>query len=178
MVWHHRRWLNSDMRLKATEEARALFFDLICLSQDQTPIGTLPDDMELIAKLLHVDQARLERLSDMRFGPLHKWTRCRCDDEIRLWHPMVLEMVQEALSRRENNRASNEAANAKKRRQRLRSTIAGFHADLAKNDAAVLWIDDWLQQHCDGYRTAEWYQRAMAAWANQQFDPARARQVG
>ena len=29
ITWERRRWLNSDMRLKATPECRALYFDLI-----------------------------------------------------------------------------------------------------------------------------------------------------
>ncbi|MFP4045429.1 MAG: hypothetical protein ACLFTP_12850 [Rhodosalinus sp.] len=44
MTWERRRWLNSDMRLRGTPECRAHYFDLICLSFDHSPIGTLPDE--------------------------------------------------------------------------------------------------------------------------------------
>ncbi|SIO36708.1 hypothetical protein SAMN05444722_1701 [Rhodovulum sp. ES.010] len=175
IAWFHREWLNSEMRLKGTEEARALYFDLICISQDQKPVGTLPDDIEQLAKLLMVDLARLRRMCDGAFGPLHRWQRCRCGDEVRLFHPRVLKMVLDAVSRREDNRAKNEAANAAKRLRRLRERVAGFHPELAKNDAAILWMDDWLTDQGCAYRSAEWHERAIAAWSNHAFSLHRRR---
>ena len=59
-------------------------------------------------------------------------------------HPVVLDMLIEAVSRKEDNRAKMEAANTVKRVQRLRTTVAGLHAEMAKNDAAVKWMDEWL----------------------------------
>ncbi|WP_237400411.1 hypothetical protein [Rhodovulum sulfidophilum] len=174
MTWYHREWLNSEMRLKGTEECRALYFDLICLSQDQKPVGTLPDDPEQLAKLLAVDVARLRRLSEMEYGPLHHWQPCRCGDQIRLMHGRVTAMVLEALSRKHDNRARNEAANAAKRRQRLRSAVAGLHPELAQNDAAILWMDDWLVEQGCGYRGSTWVERALAAWSSHMFDVNRA----
>ena len=167
MVWERRRWLNSDMRLKATAECRAYYFDLINISYDQSPIGTLPLDMELLAKLLFVDAAHFRSLCRLDFGPLHKWSQCIVEGgEVRLMHPMVLRTLTEAISRKEDNRARNEAANAKKRIQRLRSVIAGYHAELAKNDAAIRFMDQWLQEQGCEYRTSQWIEHAMAAWSD------------
>lgn len=173
--WERRRWLNSDMRLKATEECRALYFDLICICYDQAPVGTLPDDTALLARILMVDRDRFEALCRLPYGPLHKWERCLCGEEIRLYHPFVLASLTDAISRREDNRAKVEAANRAKRLQRVRSTLAGYDAQLAKNDAAVLWIDGWLNSEGCEYRSAKWYERAMQAWANHVFDQRRAR---
>lgn len=165
LAWHHREWLNSAMRLKATPECRALHFDLICIAQDQKPVGTLPDDNEQLAKLLGIDEGHFKRLRPLDYGPLHKWVPCLCGSEVRLMHPRVLQMVSEAVSRKETNRARNEAANAKKRLQRLRSALMGYHKDVAKNDAAVLWMDEWLLKRTQ-YRGSEWLEQALGAWSD------------
>ncbi|TFL16457.1 hypothetical protein DR046_20055 [Jannaschia formosa] len=72
----------------------------------------------------------------------------------------------EAVARRQDNRARNEAANAKTRRLRLRGALAGYDAKLAENDAALLFIDEWLIAEGCGYRTSSWIERGMAAWSN------------
>jgi len=176
MAWERRRWLNSDMRLKGTPECRALFFDLINISYDQTPVGTVPQDLEILAKLLLVDPGHFRALCKLDYGPLHKWTPCICGGgEVRLMHPMVLRTLTEALSRKEDNRAKHEAANAAKRLQRLRSTVAGYHAELAKNDAAIRWMDEWLVQEGCEYRNATWIESAMQSWSTHMFDLGQAR---
>lgn len=166
MVWERRRWLNSGMRMKGTPESRALYFDLINISYDQSPVGTLPDDLDLLAKLLFVDAGHFRSLAKMEYGPLHKWARCLCDgEEVRLMHPMVVKTLTDAISRKEDNRARTEAANSKKRRQRLREVIAGYHVELAKNDAALLWMDAWLTERT-GYRSPDWIERGVRAWSD------------
>lgn len=176
MAWERRRWLNSDMRLKGTPECRALFFDLINISYDQTPVGTVPQDLETLAKLLLVDPGHFRALCKLDYGPLHKWMPCICEGgELRLMHPMVLRTLTEALSRKEDNRAKHEAANAAKRLQRLRSTVAGYHAELAKNDAAIRWMDEWLVQEGCEYRNATWIERAMQSWSTHMLDLGQAR---
>jgi len=169
MAWERRRWLNSDMRLRGTPECRALFFDLINIAYDQAPVGTLPNDLELLARLLMVDHSHFQQLCRLEYGPLHKWYPVKCGSEIRLAHPMVLRSLQDAIARREDNRAKNEAANAAKRLQRLRITVSGYHKDLAANDAAVRWIDEWLQKEGCEYRSASWLERAISAWADHSF---------
>ncbi|MEP3778949.1 MAG: hypothetical protein ABJM82_18185 [Shimia thalassica] len=172
IAWHHREWLNSAMRLKGTPESRAIYFDLICVAQDQKPVGTLPDDDEQLAKLAGVPESHFRALRALEYGPLHKWQRCLCGGEIRLFHPRVLEMVSDAVSRKETNRARVEAANNEKRLQRLRKVLTGYSADLAKNDAAILFMDEWLVERTS-YRTASWVERAITAWSNHMFDKNR-----
>ncbi|MDJ0631086.1 MAG: hypothetical protein QNJ44_22705 [Rhodobacter sp.] len=168
--WERRRWLNSDMRLKGTPECRALYFDLINIAYDQSPIGTLPTDNAVLAKLLFVPESHFAQLCGMAYGPLHKWRRCRCEGEVRLMHDFVLHTLLDAVSRREDNRARMEAANRQKRLQRLRSTVAGLHTDLARNDAAMRWIDDYLTAEGCEYRSTTWVERAIGAWSTHIFD--------
>ncbi|MEH6391133.1 MAG: hypothetical protein V7763_05710 [Sulfitobacter sp.] len=173
MVWERRRWLNSDMRLKGRAECRALYFDLINIACDQSPVGTIPNDMEVLAKLLMISESELKTLCQLEYGPLHKWRPCRCGDEVRLMHPVVLDMLIEAVSRKEDNRAKMEAANTVKRVQRLRSTVAGLHTDLSKNDAAVKWMDEWLVKQSVGYRNTSWVEQAIMAWSDHRMDLQR-----
>lgn len=168
--WERRRWLNSDMRLRGTPECRALYFDLLNIAYDQSPIGTLPRDLDVLAKMLFVPEHHFTALCALPYGPLHNWRPCRCGSDIRLMHDFVVQTLLEAVSRREDNRARMEAANTQKRLQRLRSTVAGYQAELAKNDAAIKWMDAWLgEQGCE-YRSASWVERAMQAWSNHMFD--------
>jgi len=175
VAWERRRWLNSDMRLKGTAECRALYFDLINICYDQQPIGTLPDDKEMLAKLLMVDRSHFEALCKMDYGPLHNWFPCRCDNEVRLTHSFVFRVLTNAISRKEDNRARMEQANRAKRLQRLRETVTGLQADMAKNDAAVRWIDEWLVDQNCGYRSTQWIERGMMAWSNHMFDLTKRR---
>ena len=166
------------MRLKGTPEARAYYFDLINISYGHSPIGTLPDDTEQLAKMAMCDHSRFVSLCQLPFGPLHRWRRCVCDENedepgrgtVRLYHPTVLHMLTDAMARKEDNRARNDRANAAKRQQRLRGAVAGYHVDLAKNDAAILWMDQWLvDEGCD-YRSAAWIERSIQAWSNHMAD--------
>lgn len=178
MAWERRRWLNCDMRLKGTAECRALYFDLINISYDQSPAGTLPTDHGVLAKMLFVDRDHFVQLCRLEFGPLHKWRPIRCEGEIRLMHPMVLRSLRGAIALREDHRARSDAANTKKRLQRLRSTIAGQWTDLAANDACILWVDEWLHKQGCEYRTATWIERAIAAWSEHSFSLSALRRKG
>lgn len=169
MAWERRRWLNSDMRLRGTPECRALFFDLINISYDQAPVGTLPNDQELLAKMLLVDSSHFQQLCRLEYGPLHKWRLMRCGDELRLAHPMVLRSLQEAIARREDNRAKNDAANIAKRIQRLRITLLAYNKDIGGNDAAVRWIDGWLSDEGCEYRSSSWIERGISRWMDHSF---------
>lgn len=165
LPWERRRWLNSDMRLRGTPECRALYFDLICISFDQSPVGTLPDDAVSLSRLLMIDREHFLALSRLEFGPLHNWRRCRCGGEIRLMHPTVLKTLNEAIARKLDNQARNEAANEAKRLMRLRVQIAGYHVELAKNDAAIRWMDAWLKENTSR-REPKWLEQAIGAWSD------------
>lgn len=168
--WERRRWLNSGMRLSGTPECRALYLDLIWISYDHAPVGTLPDDTAMLARLVLVDHEYFKNLLRLDFGPLHNWSRCQTKDgEVRLFHPMVLQTLNEAMSRREDHRAKSEAASASKRRLRLRTMLTHYNADLARNDAAVSWIDEWLINQGVAKRTALKVEEGMGAWQRHMF---------
>lgn len=170
VAWERRRWLNSGMRMKGTPEARAHYLDLLWIAYDQSPIGTLPDDMALLAKLLFVDRDRFEAMCREPYGPLHNWQRCVCEGgEVRLFHPMVLRTLNEAMARREDNRARSEAGNRAKRLQRLRIALADFSKDVAEMDTAVTWIDQWLVDNQVSYRNGKEIERALRAWSDHQM---------
>lgn len=170
LTFWRRRWLHSEMRLKATPECRAHYFDAICISHDMSPIGTLPNDLEQLARLLMVEESRLKRLCAEDYGPLYKWAPCLCDGEVRLYHPVVLESVLASVARKHDNRARNEAANRRQRLRRLRESVAGLHAELAKNDRAIDWMDEWLIGQGVERRGKDWVERAIGAWSQHIFD--------
>lgn len=180
VMWEHRRWLNCDMRMKGTPECRALYLDLIWHSYGQSPIGTLPTDTETLAYLAKTDEAHFKRLCEGQYGPLHNWVPCQCGSEVRLMHPFVLDMITQAIAGKEHNRARNEAANAAKRQQRLRARVAGLHVDVAKNDAAISFMDEWLVAQNVQYRTSEMIEKAMMAWSQHmhELNTGRARTMG
>ncbi|MDN5567696.1 MAG: hypothetical protein L0G27_02910 [Paracoccus sp. (in: a-proteobacteria)] len=178
MAWERRRWLNCDMRLKGTHECRSMYFDLINIAYDQSPIGTLPTDTSVLAKMLFVDRDHFDQLCRLEFGPLHKWRRVRCENEIRLMHPMILKSLTEAIARKEDHRARSEAASVSKRLLRLRTAVAGYQKELAENDAAIRWIDDWLVKEGCEYRSPSWIERGISRWSDHMLDMTMSRNRG
>lgn len=168
--WYRQRWLNSSMRLMGRPECRALYRDLIDMAFDHTPVGTLPDDVAQLARMCQVAESDFRGLCALEYGPLHKWRPCLSEGERRLMHPVVLDTVLEALSRRADNRARNEAANTRKRLQRLRVAVGAYSVELAQNDQAIRWMDEWLVKQEVGQRSAAWVERAMAAWSERMLD--------
>lgn len=162
--WERRRWLNSAMRLKGRRECRALYFDLINISYDGSPPGTVPSDAESLAALLMVSEREFREMCMLEYGPLHRWQAYRCGDDVRLAHQFVVEGILEALGRKEDNRARVEAAASEKRLRRLRVTLAGLSTELAKNDYAVRWIDDFLVDSGCRYRDGRSIDGAVRAW--------------
>ncbi len=166
MTFHFQRWLNSAFRLKAGPEVRAYGFDLFCISQNQTPVGTLPDDDQQLAALLHLDLAKWQDLRARDISPLYKWTHCRCGDEVRLMHAVVTEVAAEAFTKKAKNAASLAEGRERKRRARLVETIKRLGAVSMAADANIVQIiGDWLTTHCDGNWTDQWVRRALEAYS-------------
>jgi hypothetical protein len=90
------RWLNSDFRLRASAEVRAFGLDLFFIAQNQSPVGTLPTDEVVIARLLMIDLAHWKDLCKREITPLYNWTPCRCGNKVRLMHPVVTEQAHDA----------------------------------------------------------------------------------
>lgn len=99
MRWPVDWWLRSELRLLGECEVRATAFDLFCIAQGEDPIGTLPTDNRLLARLAGVSFEQWMHLMQLDPNPLWGWEMCICQDRsTRLYHPKCLEIVREALS--------------------------------------------------------------------------------
>lgn len=150
--WHHNRWRDSDFRMMADLEVRAVGFDLFFVAQNQAPVGTLPTDHRLLARLCGVDVATWENLMSRPVTPLHNWAECNCEGETRLAHPVVEEMAVKALGYRADHIEKKEAD---KERHRLKSLPAqmiraGAGSRMADDEALVIRFDQYLVEHFDG----------------------------
>jgi hypothetical protein len=162
-AFHHDRWLNSRFRLSTAPDVRGLALDLFFLSQKQSPVGTLPDDDVQLAKLLMIDLRTWQEYRGREWSPLYKWERCLCEGEIRLMHPVVSEMIWDAIGRRDKKKAEGELGRARKRLDRLPDQIlrAGGSQRMAMDADLLERVDAWLLRHCAGNRTNEWVRRAL-----------------
>lgn len=166
LAWHFDRWLNSELRLTASPAVRGLAFDLFNIAQRQTPVGTLPDDNRQLAALLLLDVTSWERYRAETPSPLHSWRPCLCEGGlVRLMHPVVLEVIEDAFGRRRKHEQDAEKAREAKRLHRLREAVAEIGTKrMAADDAMMERLDAWLVVYCDEQgkrRTRAWVQRAM-----------------
>lgn len=151
--FHYHRWLSSDTRLLADLDVRGVFLDLVCISQDQSPVGTLPENPRLLAKLVGITQEEFERLCHREISPLHKWEPCMCGDERRLHHPVVTELAVKAFTSKTKN-AQSKAEDRERKRLKgiatiLRSSIEGGQY-VAKSDERIEAINDWIKAEYPG----------------------------
>jgi hypothetical protein len=97
VAWPRRTWLNSRLRLLAPPEARARWLDLLLLSFDQDPAGTLPHDPEYLGGLLGLESADFVTLMRMPWSPIYGWRPVRCQSGVRLTHPLALEILEASI---------------------------------------------------------------------------------
>ena len=163
MKWWHHRWLNSAMHLTGSYEVQGIAFALFNIAQNQSPVGSLPDDHYMLARLLRIDPAHWSDLCARAVGPLHGWTRCLSDGEVRLMHPVVLGQVSDALERREARTLSTEDAAERQRYKRLREGLTKIGVGPAVLDDGVLMgrLDGWLSAQWKGNRTRAAYEAVM-----------------
>jgi len=161
--WWHHRWLNSALHLIASYEVQGVAFALFNIAQNQSPVGTLPDDDAILAKLLHLDALSWADLRARRMGPLHGWTPCLSDGERRLMHSVVLAQVLDALERREARTLSVEDAAERQRFKRLREGLTRINCSQEVLADGVLMgrLDGWLTANWKGNRTRSAYEAAM-----------------
>ncbi len=105
----------------------------------------------------------------MDFGPLRHWQKCMCDGEIRLFHPVVLEVALDALGRREAREASNAEKAITMRLVRMREQLAklGVNKGVLADDVLIERMDQWLADHHKGQRRIPAYQRVIEHAASQ-----------
>lgn len=163
--WWHHRWLASEMHLMATYEVQGMARALFDLAQTQSPMGTMPRNRAIVARLLRVEPHRFEELCRSEFGPLSGWMPCVTEDgESRMYHPVVLEQVQDALSRREAWIAKKSDAAVRERHRRLIKALRelGVSQAVVADAALIERMDQWLLDNWPNKRTAEAYHRVMA----------------
>lgn len=158
------RWLGSRMRLLATLAVRAVYLDLLFEAQRQNPVGTLPVDRRMLARLAQLSSDEFEALCRHDPSPLHHWAPCRTDrGEVRLAHPVVTDMLLAQLAGREARQARASADAERKRIARLRAAMAahGIHEGVCRDDVLVQRIDRWLcERFPNGRRTITQYEAA------------------
>lgn len=165
VLFDFQRWLNSNLRLKASPEVRAFALDLFFIAQNQSPVGTLPDDYELLAKLLMIDLAAWNDLCKREMTPLYNWSPCMCGGEIRLAHPVVTEKALEAFNKKRSHSDARARERERKRLGALQKQIldAGGHSAMAGNASYVEHLDKWLEKNSAGNRTPSRVREAMEA---------------
>jgi hypothetical protein len=169
MPWHFSRWLNSRLFLLGSYEVHGVALALYSLAQQQAPVGTLPDDDALLARMLRMDVARWRDLRRSEVGPMHGWFRVRCDGETRWAHPVVMEILEDVARRRTDRELSKEGRARARRIDRLKLALAemGVGEALLSDRAAIEAIEDYLEGTHRGNRTSVVYARALR-WAADQ----------
>ncbi|WP_295450131.1 hypothetical protein [uncultured Pseudophaeobacter sp.] len=151
--FHYQRWLTSDTRLLADLEVRSVFLDLICLAQTQSPVGTLPTNPKLLAKLVGLSQEVFDGLCKREVGPLHNWAPCLCDGVQRLHHPVVTEIALKAVNSKKRNAAANANDRERKRFASIRKILVRDipgGARFAESQSMVEQISGWIEGEYPG----------------------------
>jgi hypothetical protein len=153
--WHD-RWLSSRMHLSASMAVQGMALNLFFLARKQVPVGSLPADPLLLARLLRVTDTEWERACSEAITPLHHWTQYRVGDEVVLGHPVVVEVALDAMDRREARKASNEERAVRERRRRLVPQLreVGCGDALCRDERLIEWLDTWLLDNHRGQRRA------------------------
>lgn len=170
--WESGRWLNSRTYLDADPEVGYAYLNLIFISQEQFPIGTLPADRRHLAKLLHVPVDVFEALTRRDPSPLMHWEPCVTDrGEVRLMHPVVRDMLLDQIADREKREERISADAERKRFDRLRQAMlaSGFDKAVVSDDVLLRRLDQWLNENEKGNRTKRAYDRAFMFAARQKW---------
>lgn len=165
--WQTNRWLASKTFKLMDWDMQGMARALFDMCQNETPVGTLPDDDEELAFMLRVDLRRMRELRQGEFGPLRNWSRCLCNTaaggQIRLMHPVVLEQVQDAIDRRAMVLLSKEEKAVAIRLDRLRKALLaqGIVKEVVSDDLLIGRMDEWLSEKRKGKRTIDAYRSVL-----------------
>lgn len=171
--FHFHRYFQSRLHMRGSLAVRGAANELFLRARLGSPIGTLTTDYEELADYLRITTGQFRDLMSETVTPLHNWTECQTDTgEVRLYHPVVLEVLRDALKSRvrADLRRKEDAS-----RGRITTLIgllkkAGMRAEavehIASSDGAFLeQIDEWLLEHYPApmRRTPVRVQQAVAA---------------
>ncbi len=153
MFWHD-RWLSSRMHLTASMAVQGAALNLFFLSRKQIPVGSLPSDEKLLARMLRVSEEDWRGMMAQEITPLHHWREFEHEGEIVLGHSVVIEVALDALDKREARKASNEERAVRVRIARLIETMrdAGCSKEACGDSRLVEWLDGWLLENHRGQR--------------------------
>lgn len=155
-LFHYDRWLNSDLYLLGDWDVKGIAMALFCKAQDQDPVGTLPDNPRLIAALLGMSTDNWEGYARRDPSPLHNWSRCLVEGDVRLMHPVVTEVAQTALGAKYKGADRKSADSERKRIGRLHDAVKKFVGEqLAGNKMFIAQLDQWLEAKFPGGNRTE-----------------------
>lgn len=168
LKWQVGRWLTSDMYLHADPEVGYAYLNLIFKSQMSRPIGTIPVDADGQIAFLDGKYTAQKWRSLLRSdpSPLHNWRPYRCEGgKLRLGHPVVIDMIHDQLSRRDQNQVRREGDALRKQLARLRQALAerGVAHAVLFDQTLIERMDGWLTEHVQGRRDPKAYDRALVA---------------
>jgi hypothetical protein len=165
--WATNRWLASKTFKLMPWDMQGMARALFDMCQNETPVGTLPDDDEELAFMLRCDARRVRELRGQEYGPLRNWSHCLCEGQsngkVRLMHPVVLEQVRDALDRRALALLSKDEKAVAMRLDRLRKALQaqGCSKDVLADDVLINRMDEWLTATRKGKRTEAVYRSAI-----------------
>lgn len=167
LQWNLKRFRGSAFRKLVDPEAGWYGFQLFCIAQDGTPIGTLPCDERELAHDLNLPLEKWQALMGRDISPLYGWSQVMCDNgEIRLAHPVVTEVAQEALKSKRRNQEDSERRKLNKRLKDLSIKITMIGAQQLLQQAGFLEkFNDWLdEKHPNEQRRETLVRRALDAF--------------
>lgn len=156
LQWNLKRWRGSEFRKRAYSDPEVGWygFELFCMSQDETPIGTLPCDDSQLAFGLHISLEKWQSLARRELSPLHGWYKVVCDNgEVRFAHPVVTEIAIEALGSKRRNAAKNADERMRKRLATISHNLAKNvpgGSRIAKDDELINRLSDWIDEKYPG----------------------------
>lgn len=180
--WATNRWLASKTFKLMPWEMQGMARGLFDMCQNESPVGTLPDDDDELAFMLRVDARRMRELRPLEYGPLRNWTRCLCPGQgngrIRLMHHVVLEQVRDVLDRRSLALLSKDEKAVAMRLERLRKALLaqGCSKEVVADDVLIQRMDEWLNVARKGRRTEVVYRSGLlhavqSGWIGRQDAP-------
>jgi len=147
IAFNYREYQGSDFRQLAKADVRGIALDLICVAQDQTPVGTLPTDERVLASLVKLSVDEWKDLEARTVGPLSEWHRCRCDDgRVRLYNPSLLKVTKRAIKGRDQAEEVRASDRERKRISELPAKIkrAGGTDWMAQDQAFLMRLDQFI----------------------------------
>lgn len=146
-AWWHGWWRNSEFRIRADRDVRAIWFDLLNVAQDEDPVGTLPIQDDMLAFHARVPLEEWRRFMARPLTPLYGWQPCVTTDGARkFYHPRLLEVTLSAVRFRAADATKKAEDRERKRLDALKTQIvrAGGSERMAADEAYRARLDEFL----------------------------------